>query len=192
MKINNQSIIERVKKEGQNFIILQGVKGWNMAMLAAKTGMSKDTLYRMFSSKEQLIKEILIDGILEYQDTIERISHADRSYPDLFLEVIVQFAEFASRLSMENVKTVLLEYPAIEKEFSQAQNRYFNSISAFLERGKSIQYFRQDVDIAFLIRVFNAYTLHFLKYAHPDSIKEDLKMLADYLLKGIKNEPKTT
>ena len=189
MKINNQVVIERVKTEALKFVLLHGVKGWNMSMLAAKAGMSKDTLYRMFSSKEQLMKEILIDGILEYQNTVENLIQENRPYTELLPEVISHFTTFVARLSTDNIKAVLLEFPAIEEEFSQSQNRYYNSVLNFLENGKSLEYFRRDLDTGFLVKVFNAYTLHSIKYCKPEQIEADLKQLADYLVQGIMSKP---
>lgn len=185
MKINNQMLIQRIKSEAFNYVQINGVKGWNMAMLASKTGVSKDTLYRIFPSKEQLLRDILIDGILEYQKLVENIAADSRPYPELLPLIVEHFAAFAARLSTENVQAVLLEYPSIEEEFSCSQNSYFKAVADFLEKGRHIGYFKPDLDVGFLIKIINAYTMHFLKITPAPALKNDLNMLAAYLLEGI-------
>ncbi len=190
MKVKNLLVVNRVKNEAASLIKTSGCKGWTMATLAKRSGMAKDTLYRIYPSKEALIREIVVDGIIEYQGKVRQLLEDDRQYEDRLHELIIEFAFFASRLSVDNMQAIFLEYPAIEEEITQASSQYYDAITSFFEKGKRQGFLRQDTDIAIVIRMINAYTLDALKFHDREAIVADIQKMADFLLDGIKSPVK--
>lgn len=189
MKVRDDLVVSRVKKEAAQLIAQYGGKGWTMATLAARAGMAKDTLYRIFPAKELMIREIIVDGITDYQGRVDQLAGENRPYEDLLNEMITEFAEFAGRLSQDNMRAIFLEYPAIEAEITRASNDYYQAITAFFDQGKKIGFFREDLDIVLLIRMINAYTLDTLKHQDQGAVAADLKQVIAYLMDGVKAAP---
>ena len=192
MKVRDSRVVNRVKKEAASLIMASGCKGWTMAALATRSGMAKDTLYRVYPSKEALIKEIVVDGILEYQEKVRQLLEDDRYYEELLNELISEFAIFASRLSVENIQAIILEYPAIEEEITRASNQYYDSITRFFEKGQDQGFIRPGIDIPVVIRMINAFTVDALKFQDRSSISGDVGKMADCLVNGIKTPAVTS
>jgi AcrR family transcriptional regulator len=78
-KINNKSIQDNVFKITETLLLKHGIKGWNMDSVALEAGISKNTLYEIINSKEQLIEDVVINRL---RNNVETITEIFRDEPD--------------------------------------------------------------------------------------------------------------
>ncbi|AGL00434.1 TetR/AcrR family transcriptional regulator [Desulfoscipio gibsoniae] len=107
----------------------RGFYNFTMDELASQAGMSKRTVYRYFSSKEEIIEAVLDQFMALVAGGIERIVNEEKNPADMFAELIKHFTQTGGRLINPLVLHDLrVHYP-----------HFWNKIEEF--RTKKIQHF---------------------------------------------------
>jgi len=124
--------------------------------IAAELGMSKATLYRAFRSKEDILRAVVRETLGEILAGVERLI-GDRSLG--FIErMVALFAHLAGRLSQLGptlARDVQNGAPAVWKEIHDfRQDKILRNFRIILESGRREGYFREDVDLDLLLRMF--------------------------------------
>jgi len=70
MKSQNEHVIARVHEATVELLVSRGARGWNMDDLAANSGISKRTLYKIVISREAVVEKVVMDGLQESMDKI--------------------------------------------------------------------------------------------------------------------------
>lgn len=124
MKVDNRHTQERVLETAKQLMLEYGLKGVNMDKLAKQSGVAKATLYKIIGSKEDLIAKITVDF---FTDTFGHIFESilnKKSYQNFTKTDIENFASLAVGKMRVIQKQVFLEYPLIEKKFSNYMEGY--------------------------------------------------------------------
>jgi len=124
--------------------------------LAAELGISKATLYRVFRSKEEILRAV-IRGILN-----EILSHVEGLIRDDSLgfveKMVALFTYLGTRISRFQpvlIRDLQRSVPDIWKEIDDfRRDKIFKNFKVILEAGRREGFFREDVDIDLLLQMF--------------------------------------
>jgi len=134
----------------------RGYLGVTSDDIAARLGISKATLYKAFSGKKEILREV-IRGFLD--DTLAKVERliGDRSLG--FVEKMVALFSFLGS-QMALFEPVLIRdlqrcVPEIWREIEEfRQDKIARNFKIILEAGRREGYFRADVDIDLLLAMF--------------------------------------
>ena len=134
----------------------RGYLGVTSDDIAARLGISKATLYKAFSGKKEILREV-IRGFLD--DTLARVARliGDRSLG--FVEKMVALFSFLGS-QMALFEPVLIRdlqrcVPEIWREIEEfRQDKIARNFKIILEAGRREGYFRADVDVDLLLAMF--------------------------------------
>ncbi len=124
--------------------------------IAAELGISKATLYKAFSSKEEMLGAAVREVMNEIAARVERLI-GDNSLG--FVEKMVAlFAFFGTRLSQFGpllIRDIQKGAPRIWKEIDDfRRDKIFRNFKVILEAGRREGFFREDVDLDLLLQMF--------------------------------------
>jgi len=185
-KINNKSIHDNILKITEALLLRNGIKGWNMDSVALEAGVSKNTLYEIISSKEQLIEDVVINRLRNNVDTIVGIF---RDEPD-FVKACETGARHLAHITyvydLLILPQVFREYPSIKGKFDSISGKLSTSIHDYLNQAKQDGVVRKDVDNDIAINCITAIINHSLSgNIKGRKFEDQLYQAFSYLIKGI-------
>jgi len=93
MKAKNKTLEERVYRAAEQFLTRYGIKGWNMNDLAAESGITKRTLYKIIESKEQLIRNIVFANVMDMREQLLFIIRSDKNFLQSLEQIVYKIPE---------------------------------------------------------------------------------------------------
>lgn len=148
---------ERIIVEATKMFSEEGIKSVRMDDIATKCGISKRTLYEIFTDREELIVSSLRYRLEDYSASVnEKVKDVDNILEEFWV-VFGQGAEFRST-NMKLMKDLKKFYPAIFEDFITKQHSKI--IEKHIERfrkGVEEGVILQDIDIEFTARNFTTY-----------------------------------
>lgn len=124
--------------------------------IAAELGISKATLYKEFSSKEEILREVVREFMAEIAGRVDTIMKADTMS---FVERLAALFSFVGgRISQFGplfIRDIQKSAPRIWKEIDDfRRNKIFKNFKVILEAGRREGFFREDVDLDLLLQMF--------------------------------------
>jgi AcrR family transcriptional regulator len=124
--------------------------------IAAELGISKATLYKAFSSKEEMLGAAVREVINEMAARVERLIGDDS--PGFVEKMVALFAFLGTRLSQFGpllLRDIQKSAPGIWKEIDEfRRDKIFRNFKVILEAGHKQGLFRGDIDMDLLLRMF--------------------------------------
>ncbi len=161
-KIDDEQFEQRIREKTVELITRYGATGWNMDRLAAETGTSRNTLYKIIGSREKLIETVFIDYIRSVQENIAAVISRDGGYVETLHEIIEAFSRNFSSPFTAALGGIFLEFPSIEKKVREHQDRITNRIIGFLQLGIDRGIIREDVTAGFIFDTLRAVVIYSL------------------------------
>ncbi|MEJ8802046.1 TetR/AcrR family transcriptional regulator [Pontibacter sp. H249] len=184
---------EQIVIKASNLFLRKGYVGVLMAEIAKEMGMSKKTLYQYFSSKEELVQEVIKTYQLEMQTTVEQlINDTTISFPEKASRIFKYVATRLNGLNPVFIQDIKENSPTswklIQTYKSQAAYLRFNSL---LEEGAQLGYVRSDINRSLVVMLYaNALDTivnpEFLRQV-PPQLTADLPYTPDAILDGVVN-----
>lgn len=145
-----RQLSEKILRESMSEFTAKGIKAVRMDDIASSLGISKRTLYEIYSNKE----ELLLAGVKMFEMRFDRKMAEFSNNPNVTsIDLIIEFFNSRMRLLSEMNVTFLSElekYTAVV-EYVRNRNKERRSLSvAFFKRGVDEGYFRDDVDFEFI------------------------------------------
>jgi AcrR family transcriptional regulator len=112
MKVCNEVIRKRIIQTTCDLLRRNGLKGWNMDILAHETGLAKNTLYKIIGSKEQLLEEVVISKMIQDLEHIDLITQEEKDYMTAVNKMIEKFIDLTKNNNF--IPRIYFEYPSIE------------------------------------------------------------------------------
>lgn len=157
----------------------RGVRAVKMDDIAGKLGISKRTLYEIYTNKEQLLYE----GVALHEEEMSR--HLEAFSADASHTVIDVVLEFYM-MKIKRTKGMnplffeeLHKYPHVLEFFEQKHLKMRERQNSFLRRGVQEGYFRADVDYDIISRLAD----NSLEYVMRSQMYREYKI--DYLLHNV-------
>jgi AcrR family transcriptional regulator len=142
---------EKRKKilEGSRALILrEGMSSLTMGEIASRQGISKKTLYKYFSNKEQLVEETIEGKIAEIGALIEAASRdAGKSFPERLGTILGIVARQLAELGETIVKDVYYREPQLWEKIDKFRREHiFTAITRLFEEGIRDGWVRTDIE----------------------------------------------
>jgi AcrR family transcriptional regulator len=124
--------------------------------IAAELGISKATLYREFSSKEEILREVVREFMAEIVGRVDTIMKADTMS---FVERLVALFSFVGgRISQFGplfIRDIQKSAPLVWKEIEDfRREKIIINFKVILEAGRKQGLFRGDIDMDLLLKMF--------------------------------------
>lgn len=188
MKTKNRALEERVMKCAASFISDYGVRGWNMNDLAAAAGITKRTLYKIISTKEELVREIVFSNIHESREEFFAKLNAEPDYEGYINLIAETIPEFLKNSYINRYRDILNEYPEIEREIVLEREKAFSRMREFFQRGIDRGYLRSDSSPDQIQQMLQAILIYFVKYSESqEQATVKIRLALKYMLHGCVN-----
>ena len=179
---------ERVLKNAQNFVSNYGVKGWSMDDLASAAGITKRTLYKIISSKEQLVHDIVFHEIRENADAFVQILQTGPDFKEYIDLIIFRIPELLKNSYINRYRDILHEYPDIEAELVRENEKVKSTMRDFFQRGVEKGYLRKEINPDLINDMLASVMIFFVKYSDSqEAATEKIREALRYLLHGCIN-----
>lgn len=160
LKVNDKLVRQRIYDRARELISTRGLKGWNMDQLASSAGLTKPTLYKIISSKEELIESVIIDHIRSMQMRILEITEQEEDYVRALERMLLEYPSFFQSGHVDYMTEVLMEYPAIEKKVLKHRDNITELLIRFIDFGLSTGQVRENIEPATFFNLLRA-IVHF-------------------------------
>lgn len=146
----------RILKASMNEFLCKGVKSVKMDDIANSLGISKRTLYEIYSNKEELLLEAVKIHEEEYDSYMTKYASAPEH---TVIDIIIEFYK-KHIMNISNVSpsffSELHKYKAVREYLENRRNERFKNAIEFFMRGVRDGYFRSDVNYGIILKIGNA------------------------------------
>ncbi|OGP52889.1 MAG: hypothetical protein A2Y65_05910 [Deltaproteobacteria bacterium RBG_13_52_11] len=189
MKVSNSILEQKIADRARDYIFQRGVLGWSMDQLAADTGIAKNTLYKIVSSKEDLVLKVVINYVQATQAQLVALIEHEPDYLTALEKMIVIFPALVGGHATNAFQDVFNEYPSVEESVYSHRDMLTNKVIGFLETGISRGILRSDLQADFIFSMLQALILYFMKSTnHGSELSERLSLAFRCLLEGIRSK----
>lgn len=187
MKYNDKNIQVRILEQVSQLIFEKGVKGWNMDLLAEKSGLAKNTLYKVIGKKEDVIEKVVLEYINRIQRKLIPIITSGNEYMESLEELVKLFPELLDGFYTEHMQAIFLEYPSIECSVIKHRDEMTDSIISFFNRGKTQGLLKKELEPEILFGLLQSAVMHYSRLKlNSGELKEKLGTAFMYIIYGIK------
>ena len=134
---------ERIITAATEAFTSKGIKSITMDDIAAALGISKRTLYEVFSDKESLLKECILKAQADRDKYLQKIFEQSHNVLEVILAVFQKSIEVfhqTNKRFFEDIK----KYPKVYAELMKRRNRDSEETIAFFKLGIQQGYLRDD------------------------------------------------
>lgn len=144
-----EELRERIMETATEAFTTQGIKCITMDDIAAALGISKRTLYEVFSDKESLLRECVLKKQLERDEYLKKVMDQSNNVLEVILAVFQKGIEAFHRTNkrfFEDIK----KYPRVYAMMQDRHNSDSESTISFFKTGVAQGIFRGDVNFALI------------------------------------------
>ncbi len=157
-----QTLRDRILDTAINLFIQRGIKAVKMDDVAHALSISKRTLYEIYDNKEQVLYESIRKYRERYRRELEDTVKQSANVMDIILHIYREKIK-ESQLVNPIFYSDLSRYPKILESFQQDRKQQHQQFMAFMERGASEGYFRQDLNYELVGRIFEALSRYMME-----------------------------
>jgi len=169
MKSKSKATEEKVFKSAEMLMSRYGIKGWNMNDLAAASGITKRTLYKIITSKEQLIRDVAQNNINAMREKLFDIIKKGEGFMESLEMMIVAIPELLKNNYVNNYSDILNEFPELEGDIVRENEKLFDEIRSFYQGGIDGGYIRSDIAPELIHHMVQALVIYFSKYPSSEA-----------------------
>lgn len=187
--MSDLEVRQRILLKTEEMFAKFGFARVTMEEIASELSISKKTLYKHFSNKEHLLKELIGSMKCEVNEFIEKLIE-DNSIE--FIDKLKQFMNFiakqSSKLDGPMVRDMMRNQPEVWQDIQQFRKiKAHNNLSRLIEQGVSKGVFRKDLHIEIVVLAYvaaihslvNPEVLAELPVSADEAFREVVKMLFD-------------
>lgn len=139
---------ERILEGAAQLFLREGVRKVTMDQLASSLGISKRTIYEVFSNKDEILKETILRHINQQRLQTERLSQESETALHFFVSILNQGIENLKAVNPQFVNELRVYYPSIWSSIICTSQDYniFQTIK-IIQRGIIEGVFREDMDV---------------------------------------------
>jgi len=185
MKVCNEIIRKRIIQTTSDLLRRNGLKGWNMDVLAHETGLAKNTLYKIIGSKEQLLEQVIISKMTHDLEHIDLIVQEEKDYMTAVNRMIEKFVDLTKNNNF--IPKIYIEYPSIEMKIKSKQRDIIASIFRFIRNGMDMGLVRDDLAPEFIYDLIEGAAMHYFRMGLTGSeFEKAFQCAMDCLVNGLK------
>ncbi len=156
-----------------------GIRAVKMDDIAKNLGISKRTLYEVYSNKEEVLVDVVKTLLKEREDRLRNFVSECDNVLDILLEVLRLQIEFSAKTNIDFFKD-LSKYPVVDNLIMKFDKEQEKASSDFFNRGVEQGYFRSEVDY----KIFHRITSGVMRMLRVDATYADLtyqQLFVNYL-----------
>ncbi len=144
--LKNLTIMELARQD----LLTNGIRKFSVDLFASQHHISKKTIYQAFSSKEELINNVLLYHFESlFQEVAAIPDQTDQPLKQVFL-ILKTIMNTLARINPQFTLEIKLYYPQIWQRVEQLQNEIINRIINCLSRAQELGQVRPDLDLHFV------------------------------------------
>ncbi len=152
-----QKLREKIVDTAEELYLKHGVIAVSMDDIAHQLGISKKTLYQVFSSKEELVKEAVQHRFNRIVSSIERFKRESGSSVEELVKIQGLMFENLKYQKESPIYQLKRAFPEIAQWLlSQLRDYILNYLRDNIERGQHAGIYKKDIDSEFTSRLFYA------------------------------------
>ena len=144
-RLDKRMIKEKVARVAADAFIQKGIKNVKMDDVAAELGISKRTLYELFSDKEELLLDVVKLHRKEMKNYMISVAEKAENVLEIIMSFYIRTTEdfqTTNILFFEEIK----KYPQVTKFLEEGRKENAVSAVAFYKKGVEQGIFREDVN----------------------------------------------
>ncbi len=164
-----EAVRQRIVQAARDLFFQRGFVRVTTGDIAGRIGISKATLYKVFPSKEEILRAVIQEMLNDVAAGVERLVGDHRRR---FVEKIVTLFTFVARrlapIGTALVRDLRRSAPRVWEEIEEfRRDKILKNFRVLLEAGRRGGYFRDDDETDFLLEIFLALMQQFL---NPEAI----------------------
>ena len=183
--MKEQQIIEAARKLLHQF----GFKKVSMDEIANEAGVTKRTIYKYFSSKEEILKYFILEEIKNMKDIIEEVESKNTDFFEIINQAIYRLLKYREERNFLNIITREAEFlknPIIIQNLKLIDEQIKNYIKEKLIIAKEKGYiYYEDLEITTFL-IYKMYIALILEWDNKGK-KLDEQMIANNISEILKN-----
>jgi len=163
----DREIKARVREIAHVLFFAQGFSGTSSDAISKAAGISKKTLYRLFASKEELLRIIVLDTMkaieMESDPLYDDHTMEFTKKASIMLEYITKrYSQFSSNAVFADIRRTA---PAVWNELEQWINKRREKFRTVIEDGIEQDYIRRDISAQHLLTVYTTVVSHCIEHS---------------------------
>jgi AcrR family transcriptional regulator len=152
----DEAVRTRIVAAARALIFERGFLRTTVDDITAELGISKATLYKSFRSKEDILRSVVRGNMEEIQAGVEGlIRDGSLGFVEKMAALLAYLAGQISQFGPVLARDIQRGAPAVWKEVHDfRQDKILKNFKVILESGRRGGYFRADVDLDLLLRMF--------------------------------------
>ena len=135
-----------ILKEGGNLIADEGIKSFTVENLATRLFMSKKTIYQCFSTKEALIKGIIVFKLKKQSEGFEKVMESDADPINKFYKIRDLHIKFSNKINLKRLVYIKTRYPKIWDIIEKYRSERTENFTKIFLLAKKKGYLRETLD----------------------------------------------
>ena len=135
-----------ILKEGGNLIADEGIKSFTVENLATRLFMSKKTIYQYFSTKEALIKGIIVFKLKKQSEGFEKVMESDADPINKFYKIRDLHIKFSNKINLKRLVYIKTRYPKIWDIIEKYRSERTENFTKIFLLAKKKGYLRETLD----------------------------------------------
>lgn len=144
----------RIQRKADELFRRYGVKSITMDEISEQLGVSKKTLYQLFTDKNELVDKVVMNMLHHNKENCEQCTNAaDNAIQEIFYQMeTVQ--NMYSNLNPSFLHDIEKSHPQVYKKFYNYKCQFlFEVIKKNIERGKEEKLYREEMDTEVIVRL---------------------------------------
>ena len=143
-----------ILKEGDSLIEDEGIKAFTVENLATRLFMSKKTIYQCFSTKEALIKGIIVFKFKKQSEDFEKVMESETDPINKFYKIRDLHIKFSNKINLKRLVYIKTRYPKIWDIIETYRSERIKNFTKIFLLAKKKGYLRETLDPAVSAKLF--------------------------------------
>ncbi|MEW6196391.1 MAG: TetR/AcrR family transcriptional regulator [Bacteroidota bacterium] len=154
--MSEQEVKQRILMKAEEIFSGIGFTKTTMEEIADELGISKKTLYKHFTNKEHILKEIIKNAKCEVRDFVgSLVANQELEFFDKIKKIMEYFAERAPKMNTQMMRDIFKNHPEIWKEVhEEIEGKAQNHFSMLVEQGIQSGFIRNDINPELITMVY--------------------------------------
>ena len=188
-----KTVEERIKSRARDLFLQHGLKSTSVDDIAQEMGISKKTLYKYFSSKDDLVQQIVLEQMRQEREALTEIHEKSANAVDEMISIARYIIKMFRSLKPATAFDLKKYYPESWKQVERLHFEFvFQTILENLKKGMAEGYYRTDLNPEVIARLYVGKALFLVDEKYFPLSQYDRKCLVvetmQYHLRGVLNE----
>jgi AcrR family transcriptional regulator len=184
--MSDRKLIETIIEAAQKRFFAHGFTKVTVDEISTDLRMSKKTLYKIFPSKEAIMREVIHFTLRRIEREVEALVKSGKPFEQKMTELLALMGRFFGRISKQTQSDMQRFTPELWEEIQEFREKHvLSKMTEIFRQAKKEGIFRPDIDIDLFIMIFlhaiqgimNPYTLAERSYSANEAFRQIFSVL---------------